>query len=157
MAKESKRLLEQAEKLYRQGIDKLQSEVILSIELLREELVDIANQLRGEKPNDELRNEIKKLLPVVRRLAGEEGPPPKANRLRAPKISIDEKVAWLVKALEGKKNGIGKSDLIRAYAEAFGCKPSPTIIDAAIADPRFKTSKSGKSVTVFLKDQKGSE
>lgn len=148
---ESKRLLEEAEKLYKQGIDKLQDEVLLSVELLREELVEIANELRGNQTKNELIEELKRLLPVVRRLVGEDQPQPQGQRARAPKTTTADKIAWLTKKLAGR-DGQTKSELLQAYVVEFKTKESPTLLDSALKSNRFRTEKSGRNVLVYLKD-----
>ncbi len=146
MSKSDRKLIQDGRELIRQGLEILQKNVVEASKSLRSDLAEILNDLQPIELKQELVAELRLLQIALASTL----PATQATGKRAPKTSTAEKILWIAKELAENKGTLPKADLIRSYAIAFGCKPSPMILDGAIDDKQFETVRAGRSVQVSL-------
>jgi len=147
ISKESRQLLDEADKLRKRAIDKLQNELFEEVSLLRVELERLAENLRGEIPRAELAEELRKLSSVAEMLLGRVST---RKSKRATKVSTSEKVQWLKSRLANGAQ-LSKGKLVDEFAKLKGMRNSPTLLDKALkGNPLFEMQEEGRCVMVCL-------
>jgi hypothetical protein len=144
MRKINTKNFEDGKDLIARGIDLLTLQATEAADSLIEVLAELVRLVPATDLSEPL---IGKLKSVSELLSNIETRPNK----RASKTSIEDKKGWLKQRLEDAPNkSMYKSDLIVEYSKAFRCKPSPTILDAAIEKGSFPTEREGKKLRVNL-------
>ena len=146
MNKSDRKLIQDGRELIRQGLEILQKNVVEASKSLRSDLAEILKDLQSVELTQELVAELRLLQFALASTL----PATQATGKRAPKTSTAEKILWIAKELGDNKGTMPKADLVRSYSIAFGCKPSPMILDAAIKDEQFVSVPEGRSVQVSL-------
>jgi len=154
MNKSDRKLIHEGRELIRKGLQILQGNTVEASKVLRSDLAELLNDLQPAELTKELVDELRLLQVALANML-----PAQVAGKRAPKTSIAEKVLWIANELGSNKGAIQKAELVRSYSTAFGCKPSPMILDSAIADKQFQTVRAGRSMQVSLapKTQAGKE
>ena len=146
MPKTDRKMINEGRELIRKGLQILQGNAVEASKSLRSDLAELINDLQPAELTQELIEEIRQLQVALTNIL----PAKRVAEKRAPKKSTAEKILWIEKELESKNGAMQKADLVRSYSIAFGCKPSPMILDAAIANDQFQSVRAGRSVQVML-------
>jgi hypothetical protein len=149
MRKINTKNFEDGKDLIARGIDLLTLQATEAADSLIEVLTELVRLVPATDLSEPLIEKLKSVSEITGELLSnvETSKPNK----RASKTSIEDKKGWLRQRLEDAPDkSMFKSDLIVEYSKAFRCKPSPTILDAAIEKGSFPTEREGKKLRVNL-------